>query len=206
MGLMDPFGNAGAVEMSSLRLSAVGPPVDMTWGSEGVCFVLGAWLFPPPSGRVERNAESNARAGGKAAGRCVPSRQDTAPPRQSHFAKQGLHLRYVLNHRRSHPPPPPQTHVRPQKLNPTGPPKTHSQEPTLPTPAERQSASHARFPSPPTRSGHARPSPTRSFVLSSVRPLPHSRPFPNVSPAQPPFHHARTWSATDAARPFSPLW
>ena len=53
----------------------------------GTCFSR------PPSGPVERNAGRNARAGGKAVILYVPSPQDTAPPRQSHSAKQGLQTR-----------------------------------------------------------------------------------------------------------------
>lgn len=40
----------------------------------------------------------------RSAVRKLPSSQDTAPPRQSHAAKQGLHPRRTRNHRFSHPP------------------------------------------------------------------------------------------------------
>ena len=56
--MLEPFGNAGSVEMSPLRLSTVEPPVDMTQGSEG--------MPPPPapwSCRAERSeAETSPRA------------------------------------------------------------------------------------------------------------------------------------------------
>jgi len=66
-----------------------GPPVETTWWSVERAVFYETCLSPPPSGHVERNAGSNARAGGTEVVRCVPSCQDTAPPRQSHVSKNG---------------------------------------------------------------------------------------------------------------------
>ena len=82
-GPLDPFGDAGSVEMSPLRLSAVEPPVNMTWGSEEGALFYGTCLLRPPPGHVERSAGSESKGrverGSAACGTSTPGVRAIAP-------------------------------------------------------------------------------------------------------------------------------